>query len=502
MAGGDVAGQGSGTTDVTGAAPDAVALYDAHGDALFGFCVALGYEPAVAARALRATLATAPERIRALREPGRARALLYGLARVECAREAVDRRGPGVVEQVLAAGGAAWSVPDRQRLVPLVPYALWAVDEVERIVLDLSVRHRLHDRELADVLTLSERRVERALTRAREQFEHALAVYAVATHARRDCPELALLLPDAGAAVEASLRQPLYLHVDSCPDCMVLRPGEVDTRAVLAAAVSPAAPYSIRTELLAAGSRGAGGWDAGGPVDRSGFPKGMGRPRSRVPVVVAGATAVALVLGLAVLVRPGDGDAGSPVARGSAQVPDQPVVIHPPTVPTHAPSVAPSRPAGSSAPTSMPSTRAGSTKPTTRSTGGRSAKPPAAGPASAGGLPLNRPRSVEATQGNPAPRGTLGWSRTAVDLDADGAAQTVRLTATGGPVTWSVAMSENDWLTVSPKSGTLANGQSISITISANSDSTPVATWEVTLSADPTGASLVVRGASRRVDVR
>ncbi|MYS81295.1 BACON domain-containing protein [Embleya scabrispora] len=495
MAGGDVAGQGSGTADVTGAAPDAVALYDAHGDALFGFCVALGYEPGVAARAVRATLAAAPERIRALREPSRARALLYGLARVECAREAVDRRGPGVVEQVLAAGGAVWSVPDRQRLVPLVRYALWAVDEVERIVLDLSVRHRLRDRELADVLALSERRVERALSRAGEQFEHALAVYAVATHARRDCPELALLLPDAGAAVEASLRQPLYLHVDSCPDCVALRPGEVDARAVLAAAVPPAAPYSIRTELFAAGTSGAGG-----PVDRSGFPKGMGRPRSRVPVVVGGAVAVALVLGLAVLVRPGDGDAGSPVARGSAQAPDQPVIIHPPEVPTHAPSVAPSRPTGSSAPTAVPSTRAGSAKPTARSS--RSAKPPAAGPASAAGLPANRPRSMETTQGNPAPRGTLAWSRTSVDLDAGGAAQTVRLTATGGPVTWSVAVSENDWLTVSPNSGTLANGQSISITISANADSAPTAAWAVTLSAQPTGVSLVVHGASRRVDVR
>ncbi|MFF7247779.1 hypothetical protein ACFZBU_28180 [Embleya sp. NPDC008237] len=501
MAGGDVAGQGSGTTDVSGAAPDAVALYDAHGDALFGFCVALGYEPGVAAQAVRATLAVAPERIRALREPGRARALLYGLARAECALTAVDRRGPGVVEQVLAAGGAAWSVPDRRRLVPLVPYALWAVDEVERIALDLSVRHGLHERELADVLALSERRVERALIRAREQFEHALAVYAVATHARRDCPELALLLPDAGAAVEASLRQPLYLHVDSCPDCVVLRPGKVDARAVLVAAVPPAAPYSIRTGLLGAGTTAAGGWEGGGPVDRSGFPKGMGRPRSRVPVVVTGAVAVALVLGLAVLVRPGDGDAGSPVALGSTEAPDQPVVGRPPAVSAlaPAPSVAPSRSPGSSAPTSVPSTRADSAKPTARTS--RSAKPSTAGPASAGGVPVNRPRALETT-GNPAPRGTLAWSRTSVELGADGAAQTVRLTATGGPVTWSVGMAENDWLTVSPNSGTLANGQSISITISANSDRTPATTWKVILSANPTGASLVVNGEGRRADVR
>jgi hypothetical protein len=94
------------------------------------------------------------------------------------------------------------------------------------------------------------------------------------------------------------------------------------------------------------------------------------------------------------------------------------------------------------------------------------------------------------------------WSSRVLELGSDGAARVVRLTAENGPVTWSLGMSENDWLSVSPNSGTLANGQSISITISANPDRTPAATWEVSVSADPTGDALVVSGPGRRVDVR
>ncbi|GCD97302.1 BACON domain-containing protein [Embleya hyalina] len=487
---GDGAVRESGTTDETGAVPDAVALYDAHGDALFGFCVALGYRPRVAERVVRETLAVAPERIRALRDPRRSRALLYALVRVVAERAAVERPGPGVVEQVLAAGGAGWSVPDRRRLAPLVPYALWAVDEDERIALDLSARHRLSDAEVADVLGVSERRAARLLARGPVQFEQALAVYAVATHARRDCPELALLLPDAGAAVEAGLRQPLHLHVDSCPDCVALRPGPVEVRALLAGGGSANAPYAIRMALRADGSA-----EPVDPVERGGFPKGTGRPRSRVPVVAACATAVALVLGTAVLLRPG-AEHDTPIALSTAPPPERPPALRPAEPPAAVASVVPSTaPAPSTAravPTSAPSTRAAAAKPTARTS--RSAKPSTGGAASVAGGPVTLPRSGGTDAGNPAAPGTLSWSRSTVDLGADGAAQTVRLTATGGPVTWSLTMSENDWLTVSSRAGTLANGQSISITISANPDRAPATTWAVSVSANPTGVSLSVTG--------
>jgi hypothetical protein len=63
-------------------------------------------------------------------------------------------------------------------------------------------------------------------------------------------------------------------------------------------------------------------------------------------------------------------------------------------------------------------------------------------------------------------------------------------------------VSENDWLTVSTRSGTLAAGQSISITLVADPDKAPVGTWEVVISAQPDGSTLTVEGFGRRVLMR
>ncbi|WP_406285320.1 BACON domain-containing protein [Embleya sp. NBC_00896] len=492
MAGGDVAGQWSGTTDATDGTRDAVALYDTYGDALFGFSVELVRDRELAERVLRDTLLMGARRLRVLRERSRTRALLYALARAECERAAPWRPGPGVVEQVLTAGAAVWIVPDRHRLAPLVPYALWAVDEVERIALDLSVRHGLGGAEIADVLAIPERHVGRTLARGRQQFEQAVAVYAVATHPRRDCPELALLLPDAGAAVDSALRRPLHLHVDSCPDCVVLGPDAVDAGALLGGGALPPAPYGIRIDLLAA-DLGGEAVDAG----RNGFPKGLGRPRSRVPVAVGCLVATSLVLGLVAFARVGDDDRGSPVALSTAQEPDRPVFVHP--SPSAEPSAVASTPPPPPTTAAAPGTRAATPKPTAKTT--RGAKPTTGAPAPPGaGAQQMDPRSAT-TDANAA--GTLTWSqRDAVDLGVGGAPRTVRLTATGGPVTWSLGVSENDWLTVSPRSGSLRAGQSVSITISANPDKAPAPTWTVTLSLRPNGDSLTVEGVGRRLVVR
>jgi DNA-directed RNA polymerase specialized sigma24 family protein len=517
MHGGDTPRQWPGTTEATSDGWDAVALYDTYADALFGFCVGLAHDRERAERALYDTLVAGAESVRGLREPSRVRGLLYALARSECRRTASGGQGPGVVEQVLAAGAAVWTVPDRHRLLPLTPYALWAVDESERIALDLCVRHGLSVAEIADVLALPERRVARLLGRGRIQFEQSLAVYAVATHGRRDCPELAMLLPDGGAAVESTLRQPLHLHVDSCPDCAVLRPGEPDATALLAGGVLPAAPLAVRTRLLGAGAAGGASVRLT-RVGRNGFPKGTGRPRSRVPVAAGCLVAAGLVLGFVVL-GPTDGeDPNAPVALGTAEVvPARPVPAHP--SPTVAPSVpasaapaasgASSRPAGSSAPTTKRATKS-----TAKATATKSAKPttavapiPAAsgpGTLAAANVPPDRsavqPRSGDVEK--PPVAGELAWSASRLNLGVGDTPKSVVLTATKASVPWSLVVSENDWLTVSAPSGTLADGQSTTITFVADPNRAPAGTWEVVISTRPGGRTLTVEGIGTRAFVR
>jgi len=515
MQAGDWSGPRGGTREAAGATRDIAALYDTYADALFGFCVDLVHDRAVAERALCATLIAGAARADRLREPGRTRALLYASARVECARAlGGSARGPGVVEQVLAAGAATWAVPDRHRLLPLVPYALWAVDEDERLALLSAERHGLGHAEIADVLAVPERRVPRLLARAREQFGQSLAVYAVATHGRRDCPELALLLPDGGLAIEPGLRTPLFLHVDSCPDCLALGPGPLDLTALLAGGVSPAAPHRARAALLAGGH-------AGGAVSigRAGFPPGLGRPRSRVPLAVGCLVAVSLVSGLTVIGTSGRPDTGAPVALSTAEpAGDHRVTVYPPhsaspsLVPrsTTSPRATPksTRPTGTT-PTAKPSRAprtSPSTKPSTRDaakpSGSARSTPSATATPRAPGI---KPRSGAAPQAGPGtatPSGAVTWSRSTLDLGAGAGAQTVRLTASGGPVTWSVGVSANDWLTVSPKSGSLTAGKSVAITISADPNKAPAPTWEVVLTARPGDRAIVVRGGGRTVAVR
>jgi hypothetical protein len=324
--------------------------------------------------------------------------------------------------------------------------------------------------------------VERILRRAREQFEQSLSVYAVATHSRRDCPELALLLPDIGAAIGCTLRGPLYLHVDSCPDCVVLRPGPVDAEGLLAAGVLPAAPREVRSRVTAV------------PVPAAGAGPGRAR-RPRVPIAVGCAVAASLVVGLVVLARPG-GHADAPIALSTPQeAPDRPVSVLPSRWPggeeTSRPPAAEAVPPTTGAPSTAP--------PATRRAEPRTAPTRAVEPAptaSAVRSPGVRPRTM-ADAG-----GTLAWSASTVDLGRGSGPRTVRLTAPGEAVAWSLDVSQNDWITVTPRAGTLRAGQSISITISANTDRAPAATWKVTVSARPGGESLVIRGDGRRVTVR
>ncbi|MYW04397.1 hypothetical protein [Streptomyces sp. SID3343] len=522
MHGGDATRQWPGTTEATSEARGAVTLYDTYADALFGFCVGLTHDRERAERALYDTLVAGAALAPGLRDASRVRGLLYGLARSACARTATGGAGgPGVVEQVLAAGTAGWTVPDRHRLLPLAPYALWAVDECERIALDLCVRHGLSVAETADVLALSERRAERLLARGRTQFAQAMGVYAVATHARRDCPELAMLLPDGGAAVESALRPPLFLHVDSCPDCVVLRPGEVDAAALSAGGVLPAAPLAVRTRLLGAGAA-SGALVGPARVGRNGFPKGTGRPRSRVPVVVGSLVAAGLVLGVAALGPIGGEDPDSPVALNTAEpAPNRPVPAYPPstvapTVPAStapAASRVPSTSAASSGPTTRPTSKP-TARTTAKSTAPKSAKPttatspttPANPPPTratadvSAARPAAQPRSGEVSK--PPVTGELGWSQSRVDLGLVGTPKSVVLTAAEASVTWSLAWTENDWLTVSPRSGTLADGQSTTITLVADPDRAPAGPWEVVISTRPSGRTLTVEGIGSRAPTR
>jgi hypothetical protein len=77
-----------------------------------------------------------------------------------------------------------------------------------------------------------------------------------------------------------------------------------------------------------------------------------------------------------------------------------------------------------------------------------------------------------------------------VRLADAGSSATFTLTASGGPVSYSITDTAGSYLIVSPASGTLPDGQTVTITVQANPKETPPYVNNLTVS--PGGISVTV----------
>ena len=87
--------------------------------------------------------------------------------------------------------------------------------------------------------------------------------------------------------------------------------------------------------------------------------------------------------------------------------------------------------------------------------------------------------------------GTLTVSPAELDIAAPGSG-TITLTASGGPVTWSVSVppgkTKKDDVVVAPTSGTLANGDTVVVTVTVDGATKP----KVKLTFSPGGEKVTV----------
>lgn len=135
------------------------------------------------------------------------------------------------------------------------------------------------------------------------------------------------------------------------------------------------------------------------------------------------------------------------------------------------------------APSSATSSRSGDPGSGSPSSGARSSPSPSS-PSPSSPSPSSPPPSSTA----PVP-GTLGVSARSIPLDVGGSA-TLVLTASGGPVSWSITLPSTllGHLSVSKSSGTLAAGQSVAVTIKV----TGLASLDTTLEVEPGGTPVTV----------
>jgi RNA polymerase sigma factor (sigma-70 family) len=493
---------------VAGDAQGLAAVYDKYAGDLYGYCQSLLQDPNDAADAVQDTFVIAASKLAGLRDPGRLRSWLFAVARNECLHRLKSRHAatplhdaPEPADDSVDVGGEA----ERAETVALVRAAVGGLNEGERDVIN-QLWHGLDVPEVAEILGVSRNHAYTLFSRARDQLEASVAVLLVGRAGRGDCATLDSLLGNWDGRLTALLRKRVGRHIDRCPVCSDRRRRELTPAllyglapaALLAMAAlrkisvltagQPGGPLSaVRDAVLHLSSDPASHAAAHAEVTgrstqsfgSSGFPKpphhgNLGvAPRPHLPFTVVGGTAVAAAATVVVTVvvphlqltqrPPGGGlTLGAPVPGG---------VPAAGSVTRGGPSSGGPGPRGATASAPGPHDAAasgGRTAASASASGGGSAGPadPATGsaPAAPATAAAGAPTVTAVTS-----EGTLSVSPTTVLLSPL-LGGTLTLTASGGPVSWSIAEPASllGELIVAPGSGTLSAGGSVTVAITVS----------------------------------
>jgi RNA polymerase sigma factor (sigma-70 family) len=455
--------------------------YDRYAGPLYHFCRVMLREPADAADVVQDTFVIAAPRMSALRDPQRLRSWLYTVARNECLRrlrglslQAPLEEAPEVADDDADVSAGA----EKAELRALVREALPGVAPIEQEVLDLQLRHDLAGHEVASVLGVSRNHAHALMSRARGQLETALGALVVARTGRQDCPELDAMLDGWDGRLTVLLRKRLGRHMDRCAACSrrreeELTPGQLlGVAPLIALPLAAGLPAALRDQVMRAvfGSSPAAVAHraALGRVPysfgRHGFPQPLHPPQPpwwqqhAAHYGAAAVTAAAAAAGITLAVVPphhpgGHRAGGGPAVVAGGTSPAAGGSLRPATRRPGAASLPRANVAATVSPSITPSGRA----PAPGAVAPRTSPPPSAPGPGAG------PGTASATAA-----GTLTVSPATLDLTPpeDG---TITLTAAGGPVSWSVSEPPGleKKVTIAPMSGTLADGQTATLTVTA-----------------------------------
>jgi len=481
--------------------------YDRYATPLYSFCRTMLREPADAADAVQDTFVIAAPRMAGLRDPERLRSWLYAVARNECHRRLRAGGQHASIEEAPDVSDEAADVAadvERADLRALVRDALGGVGPAEREVLELQLRQGLSGGEVASVLGISRNHAHALLSRARGQLETSLGALVVARAGRQDCPELDAMLQDWNGALTVLVRKRLNRHVERCRVCSGRRRREVSPAMLLG--IAPIAALPLMAGGLQAGFRDqvlrlATGNSPAAAAHRAavaktsysfghhGFPRPLHQPgppwlhSGPAHVGAVAGTAAAIAAGITwIAVPPHHGvppaGAATPGVTGSAG----PALGHDaqpgtPRASVSAAAQASALPTASVLPTASGSAGAG--RPTAEVTGA----PSPAAASSAGASPTASTSS--ATPG----AGTLSVSPATLTV-APPASGSITLTASGGAVNWSISEPRGleQKVVVAPMSGTLAAGQTATVTVTVQGAGKP----RVHLTFIPGGAIVTV----------
>jgi len=491
--------------------PDGLAeAYDRYAAPLYTYCRSLLREPADAADAVQDTFVIAASKVAGLRDRSRLRPWLYAVARNECHRRLRDKASAATsaLDQVPEMSDESADVSEgaeRAELRALLRSAVRGLGASEQDLIQLQLQQELDVAEIAAMLGVSRNHAHALLSRARAQLEVSLGALLVARSGRGDCEALGALLQDWDGQLNVLMRKRINRHIERCPACTERKRRELAPALLLGLAPLPIAvmPPGLRSQVLrlvssdtpdAVAHRASVTQHAvmSGP---GGFPKPLDPPKSAwwQARTVQGATAAAVVVVAAAVltILALTGAFGTHQGQLSAL--------------SHGTSAAGAGTAssGGTAPGSQPggtggaggagsSGSPGSSPKATASAAARVSPSPAAGgstPAGGGSSPSARPSGHSPSPSHspsprhspspsassttapppPPPPGTLSVAPRTIVLSALSGAS-LRLTASGGPVSWSITESSGliGKLSVAPASGRLLAGQSTTVSVNAS----------------------------------
>ena len=500
--------------------PDGLAeAYGRYAMPLCAYCCSILREPAEAADAVQDTFLIAAAKLGGLRDPAKLRPWLFAVARNECLRRlragyVTSRRQEAAEVSVppARAGGAA----ERTDLQELVRDAIDGLNPGERDVIELSLSHELDGEDLAEVLGVSRNHAHALLSRARSQLERSLGVLIVARTGRPACPGLDTMLAGWDGQLTVLMRKRIGRHVEQCGICGDRKRGEL-TPALFAGMVPLVAMMpGFRDQLLRmmadrtpagmaerlsvagrAGRFGPSGFPKPMPVPgASAWRRAMQRPRAAMhhsnAVVASAATSVMAAGAIAAVVI------GGPLHGPSSAAGARAGTTHSGATSTGGPSPAHGGPSDRSGGGLAPSTSssAGATAPVppkASATSGSvvSPNPPASGTGSSPSAATFASAGSSPTPG--VSQGTVTTSTGTLDLaSANGTASgKLAVTAEGWPVSdYSITVGPTlaGRLTVSPSSGSLAAGESVTVTVT----STSLVALDGQLTVNPGGRTVTV----------
>jgi RNA polymerase sigma factor (sigma-70 family) len=487
--------------------------YDRYAAPLYTYCRSLLREPADAADAVQDTFVIAASKLAGLRDQSRLRPWLYAVARNECHRRLRESASAAtsaleLVPEVSDESADVTSGAEHAELRALLRSAVRGLNESEQDLIQLQLRQELDVAEIAEVLGVSRNHAHALLSRARDQLEISLGALLVARAGRDDCAALSALLEDWDGQLTPLMRKRINRHIERCPACTERKRRELAPALLLGLAPVPimAIPPGLRSQVLRLASSNtpeavahrADVAQRTAEFGAEGFPKPLDPPkppswRARTAQGAAAAVVIVAAVVLTILALTGafgghhgrlsalgqgtsppgsagaasggtgpgsqPGGSGGPGSGGGS--PTQPAVPA-----SGAAQVSPSPGAGATTPAAGGPSPGGGPSPASPSSSHGQSPSPSHHPSPSSPAPST---SSTATSTPPPAPGTLGVTpRTITVSPVLGAS--VRLTAIGGPVSWSITESAGliGRLTVSPSSGRLQAGQSVTVGVSAS----------------------------------